>query len=98
VSREAVTVRISGQEYRIRSDADEAELQRVARYVDDTMERIRKRTGAVDSLEVALLTALNLARDLIEARAHMDEFRPPPELRSLIERIERSVAESVPSV
>ena len=90
--KQVVSVQISGKEYRIRSDADAAALQRVARYVDETMERIRKRTGAVDSVEVALLAALNLARELDEARGAGEALPPPAELRGLIDRVEAAVA------
>ena len=89
--RRSVAVRISGHEYRIKSDVDEEALQRVARYVDETMDRIRSRTGAVDSLEVALLTALNVARELLELREEVDEVAPPVEMRALIERIEAAL-------
>jgi cell division protein ZapA len=94
VSKRSVAVRISGKEYRIRSDVDEGSLQRVARYVDETMDRIRERTGAVDSVEVALLTALNVARELDEARGAGEALPPPAELRSLIDRVETAVADT----
>jgi cell division protein ZapA len=68
VPKRAVTVRIRGQEFRILSDDDEAWLQRVAGYLDETMATVEERTGTVDSLDVALLTALNLARELVEIR------------------------------
>jgi cell division protein ZapA len=68
VPKRAVAVRIRGQEFRILSDADEAWLQRVAGYLDETMATVEERTGTVDSLDVALLTALNLARELVEIR------------------------------
>jgi cell division protein ZapA (FtsZ GTPase activity inhibitor) len=68
VAKGSVAVQIAGQEYRIRSDADAADLQRAASAVDHTMSRIRERTGAVDSLDVAVLAALNLARELIGLR------------------------------
>lgn len=96
MSKRSVAVRIAGKEYRIKSDADEASLQRVARYVDETMERVRKGTGAVDSVEVALLTALNVARDLVEVREAREVAPPPAKLRSLIKRVESAVA-STPS-
>jgi cell division protein ZapA len=74
----SVTVRLRGREFRIRGDEDEASLQRVANHLDETMARLEERTGRVDSLDVALLTALNLAREVIELRegrsvGHMDE-------------------------
>jgi cell division protein ZapA len=68
VAKRAVAVRIRGQEFRVLSDDDEAWLQRVAGYLDETMAAVEERTGTVDSLDVALLTALNLARELVEIR------------------------------
>ena len=98
MSRRSVSVMISGQEYELVSDSDEQSLQRVAGYVDETMERVRKRTGAVDSLEVAMLTALNIARELVEARSAPEAALPHGELRGLIERVEAAVgAGSLPS-
>lgn len=68
-AKRSVAIRVLGQEYRIRTDADPAELQRVAGLVDETMGRLRDRTGAVDSLDLAMMTAVNLARDLLAERA-----------------------------
>ncbi len=41
---------------------------RVAELVDRTMHRVRERTGTVDTLDVAVLAALNIASDLLAAR------------------------------
>lgn len=90
--RRSVTVRIRGKEFRIRSDEEDAALQRIAAYVDRTMEQVEKRTGTVDSLDVAMLTALNLAREVLETgdvRAHADEHGE--RLRALIELAESAV-------
>ena len=66
--RRSIAVRILGHEYRIKSEADEEQVERVARYVDETMTRIRERTKTVDSLDLAVLAALNLANDLLAHR------------------------------
>jgi len=67
-TKAVVSVTIRGQEFRVRTDDDEESLQRVARYLDDTMATVEKKTGTVDSLQLALLSALNLARELVELR------------------------------
>ena len=67
-TKPVVAVNIRGQEFRIRTDGDAASLQRVARYLDDTMATVEKKTGTVDSLQLALLSGLNLARELVELR------------------------------
>jgi cell division protein ZapA (FtsZ GTPase activity inhibitor) len=67
-TKKSVTIRIRGQDFHIRTDDDEAALQRVARYLDETMSMVERKTGTVDSLQLALLSALNLARELVELR------------------------------
>lgn len=71
VRRRAVTVRIAGKDYGIVSDAEEAWLQNVAARVNEAMELVRDRTETVDSLDVAVLTALNLARELMLLREQL---------------------------
>jgi cell division protein ZapA (FtsZ GTPase activity inhibitor) len=61
-------VRINGKDYRVVTDADEDWLQDVAEKVDEAMALVRDRTETVDSLDVAVLTALNLARELMILR------------------------------
>ena len=89
--KRTVAVRIRGRDFRIRSDEPGEQLERIARTVDETMARVEKRTGAVDSFDVAMLTALNLARELVSRQggeAAVDDAR----LRSLIELAEAAAA------
>ena len=67
-SKRTVAVRIRGKDYRIRSEDDEETLQRVAGYLDETLAKVESKTGTVDSLDVALLTALNRASELVGIR------------------------------
>ena len=90
--RRSVSVRIRGKEFRILTDGDEQSLQRVAALVDQTMGRVERHTGAVDSLDVAMLAALNLARELLDLRENgaPAEF-DPDRLRSLVEQAESAL-------
>jgi len=88
--KRTVAVRIRGRELRIRSDESADTLERIATRVDATMTRVEKRTGAVDSYDVAMLTALNLARE-VEARDAAGGAEPS-RLRALIELAESAVA------
>ena len=67
-AREAVTIKIRGHEFRIRTDGEPDALQRVANYLDETMSLVEQQTGTVDSLDLAMLSALNLARELVDLR------------------------------
>jgi cell division protein ZapA (FtsZ GTPase activity inhibitor) len=93
MSKRSVAVEIAGQSYRIRSDADAASLHRLAAYVDRAMERVRVGTGTVDSLDVAVLTCLNLAREILSLRDREQNAGLPGsrDLRALIERVEAAL-------
>ena len=95
-AKQAVTIRIRGQEFRIRTGDDEASLQRVAQYLDDTMSKVEEKTGTVDSLQLALLSALNLARELVairegRAQGEVSSGVDPVRLQSLIELAESAL-------
>lgn len=96
MSKRSVSVRIRGQDFRIRSEENEESLRRVASYLDETMARVEQRTGTVDSLGVAMLTALNLAREVLELRelgggGDSRAIADPAALRSLIELAESAL-------
>jgi cell division protein ZapA (FtsZ GTPase activity inhibitor) len=88
--RRPVSVRIRGKEFRVLTEGDDASLQRVAGLVDQTMARVEKHTGAVDTLDVAMLTALNLARELIASREQTPAF-DAERLRALVLRAESAL-------
>ena len=92
MAKRSVSVRIRGHEFRVRSDDDEAALQRVAGYLDETMAKVEEKTGTVDSLSVAMLTALNLAREVVELReGQLGLGGDPKRLRSLIDLAESAL-------
>jgi cell division protein ZapA len=96
--KQSVTVAILGHEYRIRTDAEPKALEQVASLVAETMERIRRRTGTVDSLDVAVMAALNLAHEVQASRRAADdaaEAAPDsPRMRALIEDVEAVLVET----
>ena len=90
--RRSVSVRIRGKDFRVLTDGDEAALQRVASLVDQTMARVERHTGSVDSLDVAMLAALNLARELLELReAGTQGGVDVDRLRTLVEQAESAL-------
>ena len=102
VGKDSVAVRIAGHEYKIRSDGDGEALREIAGYVDQAMARVRKRTGTVDTLDVAVLTCLNLAREIMTLR----ETQAPvgatsvgsDEMRMLIDRVEATLRNDSASI
>jgi cell division protein ZapA (FtsZ GTPase activity inhibitor) len=90
--KRTVPVQIQGQEFRVRSDGDAGRVRRAAALVDDTMARVRARSSTVDTLDLAILAALNLAHRLL-AREDAPALESGADLAPLIERIEAALAE-----
>lgn len=88
MSKQSVAVRIAGHNYKILSDGDADSLRQVASYVDQAMDRVRERTRTVDTLDVSVLTCLNLAREILALRDQKNVAVEDERMRSLIERVE----------
>lgn len=56
-----VHVEIFGQTYAVRGGDDPGYVERLAAYVDERMKEVSRTSGAVDSVRIAVLAALNLA-------------------------------------
>jgi cell division protein ZapA len=63
-----VEIKVFGQTYTVKTDAEEAYIQEVAKYVNEKMDEVLKKTKSVSSLNVAILTALNIADDLLKEK------------------------------
>lgn len=85
---EAVTVEIYDQTYTLRG-TDPQHIAALATRVDETMRAVAMQSSTVDSLRVAVLTALNLADELAVLRARCEALQqqvqqqqPPAVIRS----------------
>ena len=68
-----VHVEIFGQTYTVKAGADPGYVEELAAYVDAQMREVGKTAGAVDSVRVAVLAALNLADECFRLRRQVRE-------------------------
>lgn len=68
-----VPVEIFGQTYSVKAGADPGYVQELASYVDAKMREVSQGAGAVDSVRIAVLAALNVADECFRARAAVRE-------------------------
>lgn len=92
-----VKVEIYGQVYSIGGDLDEKYVHKLAEYVDAKMRAVGEATKTVDSVKIAVLTALALADELQTLREergdHEERLREQAErCLNLIERALRQTA------
>lgn len=67
--RTTVRVRIVGEEYALRSDADEAHTRAVAAHVDRVISQVVASGTVVESHKAAILAALQIADELLRLQA-----------------------------
>jgi cell division protein ZapA len=86
----SIEIKVFGQTYTVKSDAEEDHVQAVAQYVKEKMDEVLKKTRSVSTLNVAILTALNIADDLLKERGKRMALLREVEAKSkdLAEKIE----------
>lgn len=85
-----VEIKVFGQTYTVKTDAEEEHIQAVAQYVNAKMEEVLKKTRSVSTLSVAILTALNIADDLLKEKEQRKALLQEVEKKSkdLVKQIE----------
>ena len=96
--KRTVPVTIQGKEYRIRAEADAASVARAALLLDETMEKVRVRSGTADSVDLAVLAALNLANRVTGQQASSErELGIADRVLELIRLVESAVGDAKPA-
>jgi cell division protein ZapA len=88
-----IEIKVFGQTYTVKSDAEENHIQAVAQYVNEKMEEVLRKTRSVSTLNVAILTALNIADDLLKEKEKRIMLLQKVEMKSkdLVKRIETKI-------
>jgi cell division protein ZapA (FtsZ GTPase activity inhibitor) len=82
-----VEIRVLGQKLVVKSDEEEEYIREVEDYLNAKIEEIKENTKAVSSLNLALLTALNVTGEYIRARKMLESVEAKSE--ELVQRIDR---------
>jgi cell division protein ZapA (FtsZ GTPase activity inhibitor) len=80
--KRSVSVTIAGQRYDLRSDAEAAHVQRLAELVEERFRRAQRTSRQVATHKLAMLTALQLADELLAERARRAALRSEVRRRS----------------
>ena len=95
--RTSVTVTIAGEEHTIRANAEPEYTRRCASIVDERIQNIRSQSGLLDVHRAAILAALSLTDELLQARATAEKEQEElsDRIRGVTARLER-VLETTP--
>lgn len=88
-----IRVEILGQEYTVKSDEGEERVKNIAEYVNRKIKEVSERTKTVSTLNLAILAAMNIANDYLEAVDDKKAFTRTIEAKSgrLIEMIDSQI-------
>ena len=77
-----VHVEIFGQTYAVRAGGEPGFVEELAAQVDAQMREVSKQSGAVDTVRIAVLAALNIAAELKDARTRIEQADDKTRLRA----------------
>jgi len=72
-STEAVKVRLFGRSYTIRGHGSRKYVERLAEFINAKADEVQRRTRVVSTLDLAVLTLLNVADEMFHERRGKEE-------------------------
>jgi len=69
----SVKIKFIGREYSIKSDKDEAYIQRLHQYIEEKAQEVMRTAGAVSSIDVVVLTLMNVADDFLTLKESFNQ-------------------------
>ena len=87
---DTITIRLLGQEYKIKAGGNEEHIQSLSRYVNKKVFDVQQQGNAVSTLELAAIVMLDLADEVARARTELREYqeRVAKKVDQLIEHID----------
>jgi cell division protein ZapA len=71
-STEAVKVRLFGREYSIRGHGNRTYVKKLAEFINERGEEIQRRTAVVSTLDVVILTLLNISDEMFRCKQNRE--------------------------
>ncbi len=72
--KKSVSLKIQGKIYQVKTDQDPAKLHLLADFVEKKMKEISDSTTVQSTMDLAILTLLNMAKDLYDSEKSREEL------------------------
>ncbi len=72
---DTVTIRIFGQEYKVKAGGNEEHIQSLTRYVNKKVFDVQQQGFAVSTMELAAIVMLDLADEVAKAQSDLREYK-----------------------
>lgn len=78
---DTVTIRILGQEYKVRTGGNEEHVQALSRYINERILDIQHQGSAVSTMELVTVVMLSLADDAAKAESELRSYKESVSLK-----------------
>ncbi len=82
-----IELKILGQRLVVQNTEGEDYVKRVEEYLNEKIDEVKENTSAVSTLDLAILTALNMAGEVIKAKEELEKLEQRSQ--ELTQRIDR---------
>lgn len=72
--KKSIPLTIHGKTYHVKTDQEPAQLQMLADFVEKKMKEISEATAVHSTMDLAILTLLNMAKDLYQSEKSREEL------------------------
>jgi cell division protein ZapA (FtsZ GTPase activity inhibitor) len=89
---DTVTIKILGQEYKVKAGGNANHVQSLSKYINEKVFNVQQRGTAVTTTELVAMVMLHMADDVAQARSELETFKSAitDKVDHLIEDIERA--------
>ncbi len=88
--KQVAQVTILGQQYTFKSDTDPKAIEQVAEFVNGRIDEVISSGYTADTLNVAVLTLMNVAGEYLQLREGNEAVKTQQRLEALLERLEEA--------
>jgi cell division protein ZapA (FtsZ GTPase activity inhibitor) len=72
---DTITIRILGQEYKVKTGGNEEHIQSLSRYVNDKVIDVQQKGSAISTMELIAIVMLDLADEVAKAKSELREYK-----------------------
>ena len=87
---DTITIRLLGQEYKVKTGGNEEHIQSLSRYVNQKVFDVQQKGSAISTMELVAIVMLDLADEVVKAKSELREYKETvsEKVDQLIENIE----------
>jgi len=84
---DTITIRLLGQEYKVKTGGNEERIQSLSRYVNQKVADVQQKGSAISTMELIAIVMLDLADEVAKAKSELRDYR-----ESVSEKVDQLLA------